>query len=51
MKFGHLIFPEISYTKCGGQTSLKPFSENSKLSISLDKQSKILYSLYLSFVL
>ena len=25
-----------SYTKCGGETSPRPFSEKSKLSISLD---------------
>ena len=30
------IFLEKSYTKCDGQTSLRPFSEKSKLSISLD---------------
>ena len=42
MKFGQLIeynmrniFLEKSYTKCGGETSPKPFSKKSKLSISL----------------
>ena len=30
------IFLEKSYTKCDGQTSPRPFSEKSKLSISLD---------------
>ena len=29
-------FLEKSYTKCGGEASLRPFYENSKLSISLD---------------
>ena len=44
MKFGQLIkcnmgkiFLEKSYTKCDGETSPRPFSENSKLSISLDQ--------------
>ena len=44
MKFGHLIecnmrniFFEKSYTKCGGETSPRPFSEKLKLSISLDQ--------------
>ena len=44
MKFGQLtecnmrnIFFEKSYTKCGGETSPRTFSEKLKLSISLDK--------------
>ena len=44
MKFGQLIeynmrniFLEKSYTKCGGETSPKPFSGKLKLSISLDQ--------------
>ena len=44
MKFGHLIeynmrniFPEKSYTECGGETSPRPFSEKLKLNISLDQ--------------
>ena len=44
MKFGQLIecnmrniFIEKSYTKCGGETSPRTFSENLKLSISLDQ--------------
>ena len=44
MKFGQLIecnmikiFLEKSYTKCGGETSPGPFSENLELSISLDQ--------------
>ena len=54
MKFGQLIeynirniFLEKSYTKCGGETSPRPFSEKLKLSISLDQQPKVLYSLFL----
>ena len=52
IKFGQLtesnlrnIFLEKSYTKCGGKTSPKSFSEKLKLSMSLDRQSKMLYSL------
>ena len=43
MKFGQLtecnmrnIFLEKSYTKCDGETSLRPFSEKWELGISLD---------------
>ena len=36
------IFLEISYTKFGGEASPRPFCKKSKLSISLDQQSKIL---------
>ena len=43
MKFGQLIecnmrniFFERSYTKCGGETSSRPFSEKLKLNISLN---------------
>ena len=32
------IFPEKSYTKCGGETISRPFSKKSKLSISLDQK-------------
>ena len=39
------IFLEKSYTKCGGGTILRPFFKKSKLSISLDQYSKILYVL------
>ena len=54
MKFGQLIkcnmkkiFLEKSCTKCGRETSLRPFSEKLKLSIYLDQQSKVLYGLLL----
>ena len=54
MKLGQLIgynkkniFLEISYTEYGGETSPRPFFKKSKLSIYLDQQSKVLYSLYL----
>ena len=56
MKFGQLIeynmrniFYEKSYTKCGRETIPKPFSKKSKLSISLDQDSKVLYILFLFF--
>ena len=54
MKFGQLteysmrnIFLEKSYTKCDGDTIPRPFSKKSKLSISLDQWSNILYCLFL----
>ena len=54
MKFGQLtecnmrnIFLEKSFTKCGGETSSRPFSEKLKLTISLDQLSKVLYNLLL----
>ena len=37
-------FLEKSYKKYGGETILKPFSKKSKLSISMDQQSKVSYS-------
>ena len=44
MKFGQLIdykmriiFVEKGYTKCGGETSPRPFSEKLKLSIFVDQ--------------
>ena len=44
MKFGQLIeynmrniFVEKSYTKCAGETILRPLSKKSELSISLDR--------------
>ena len=53
MKFGQLIefnmrtgFLEKWYTKRGGETSPRTFSEKLKLSISLDQWSKVLCSLY-----
>ena len=56
MKFGQLleynmrnIFAEKSYTKCGGETIPRPFSKRLKLSIFLDQESKVLYSLFLSY--
>ena len=55
-KFGQLIernlrniFLEKLYTKCGGVTSPRPFSGKLKLRISLDQQSKNLYSLFLLY--
>ena len=56
MKFGQLIehntrniFLEKSYTKCDGETIPRPFSKKSKLSISLDQLSKVLYNLFLFY--
>ena len=50
MKFGQLIeydmrniLLEKSYTKRGRETIPKPFSNKSKLSISLDQYSKVLH--------
>ena len=52
MKFGQLIecsmrniFLEKSYTKCGGETSPRPFSKKLKLTISLDHSLKF-YAVY-----
>ena len=54
MKFRQLIecnmrniFLEKSCTKCVGETTPRPSSEKLKLSISLDQQFKVLYSLFL----
>ena len=54
MKFSQLIernirniFIEKSYTKCGGETIPRPLPKRSKLSISLDQQSKVLNGLFL----
>ena len=41
------IFLENSFTKCGGETIPGLFSKKSKLSVSLDQYSKVLYSLFL----
>ena len=56
MKFGQLIeynmrniFVEKSYTKCAGETILRPLSKKSKLRISLDQQCKVLNSLFLFY--
>ena len=55
MKFGQLIeyyiniILEKSYTKCDGETSLRPFPGRLKLSISLDQWSKVLYSSFLLY--
>ena len=53
MNFGQLIennmrniFLEKSHTKCDGETIPRPFSKKSKLSVSLDQYSKVLYILF-----
>ena len=43
------IFLEKWYTKCAQETSPRPFSEKLKLSISLNQQSRVLYSLLLLY--
>ena len=56
MKFGQLtepnmrhIFLEKSCTKCSEETITRPFSEKSKLGISLDQYSKVLCGLFLLY--
>ena len=52
MKFGQLIeymrniFLEKSYTKFSREAIPTPFSKKTKLSISLDQYSKVLYILF-----
>ena len=52
VKFGQLIkymrniFLEKLYTKCVEETISRPFPKKSKLNISLDQWSKVLYSLF-----
>ena len=53
MKFGQLIeynmrsiFLEKSYAKYGGEAIPRLFSKKAKLSISLDQQFKVSYSLF-----
>ena len=57
MKFDELIeyyiksiFLEKRYTKYGEEFRPRPFLKKSKLSISLDQQSEISYSLFLLYV-
>ena len=42
-------FLEKSYIKCDGEANPRPFSGKSKLGVSLDQQSKVLYSLILLY--
>ena len=56
IKYGKLIeynmrnnFFEKSYTKCGGETILRPFPKKSKLSISLNQWSNVLCNLFLLY--
>ena len=44
------IFLKKSCTKCGGLTSPRQLFKKSKLSISLDQQSEVSYSLLLLYV-
>ena len=41
------IFPEKSNIKCGKEANPRPFYKKSKLSMSLNQQSEMLYSLLL----
>ena len=43
------IFLEKSCTKCGGETSSRPFSEKLKLNVSLNQKSRVLYCLFLLY--
>ena len=43
------IFLGNSYTKYGGETIARPFSEKSKVSIPLDQLCKVLYSFFLLY--
>ena len=45
------IFLEKSNTKSVGETSFMPFSEKSKLSLFLDQYSKVLYNLFILYVM
>ena len=54
MKFGQLmeynmrnIFLKKANTNCGGETIPRPFPKKSKLSISLEQESIVLYSFFL----
>ena len=54
MKFGQLLEYNMGkvlvkklYTKCGEETSPRPYSQKLKLSISLDQQYRVLYSLFI----
>ena len=56
MKFGQLIkhniknmFFEKSYAKRCGESIPRPFSKRSKLIISMDLKSEVLYSLFLLY--
>ena len=56
MTFGQLIeynmrkiFIEKLYTKCGGETIPRPYPKKSKLGISLDQQSEVLYNFFLLY--
>ena len=58
MKLGQLIeynmgniFIQISYTKCGKETSLRPFSEKLKLILYLNQLTKVSDSLLLLYAI
>ena len=41
INYNRNIFLDKSCTKCGGETSPKPFFKKSKLSVSLEQQSEV----------
>ena len=43
------VLLEESYAKCSGEIIPRPFSKKSKLIMSLDQESKVLYSLFLFY--
>ena len=49
IKYNRNIFLAKSYTQCGKETIPRPFSKKSKLSISVDRYSKVLYNLLLLY--
>ena len=58
MKLGQLIeynmgniFIQKSYTKCGKETSLRPFSEKLKLILYLNQLTKVSDSLFLLYAI
>ena len=57
MKFGQLIeynkwniFITKSYTKCVAETSTRPVSKKSELSLPMDQKSEMLYILLLLYI-
>ena len=48
-KMINIVFFKKSYAKCRREIIPRPLSKNSKLSISLDQQSNVLYGLFLLY--
>ena len=49
IKYNRNIFLVKSYTQCGRETIPRPFSKKSKVSISVDRYSKVSYNLLLLY--